>query len=44
VRRPNYATRNPVLIILESTTQLRRLRIYGFATKPKKTCREIAIF
>lgn len=42
-RRANYATQNPVLIILESTPRLRRLRIYGFASKPRKTCREIAI-
>jgi integrative and conjugative element protein (TIGR02256 family) len=42
-RRANYATQNPVLIILERTPDLRRLRIYGFASKPRKTCRELAI-
>jgi integrative and conjugative element protein (TIGR02256 family) len=42
-RRSNYATQNPVLIILESTPQLERLRIYGFLATPRKRYREITI-
>jgi integrative and conjugative element protein (TIGR02256 family) len=42
-RRSNYATDNPILIILESTPQIRRLRVYGFVIRPRKDYQEIVI-
>jgi integrative and conjugative element protein (TIGR02256 family) len=42
-RRGNYATTNPVLMIVEDAPPERRIRAYGFAAKPKRTWRELEI-
>ncbi len=42
-RRSNYATDNPVLMIVEEAPPERRLRVYGFAVKPKKRWSELAL-
>jgi integrative and conjugative element protein (TIGR02256 family) len=36
-RRRNYATDNPVLVIVEHASPELRFRCYGFAAKPRKT-------
>lgn len=42
-RRSNYATDNPVLLIVEEAPPARRLRVYGFAVKPQKYWGELAV-
>lgn len=42
-RRRNYATDNPVLLIVENVTTERRLRVYGFAVKPSKRWGELPL-
>jgi len=42
-RRKNYATENPVLVIVEHTPLERRLRAYGFVVKPKKSWHELML-
>jgi integrative and conjugative element protein (TIGR02256 family) len=42
-RRKNYATGNPVLVIVEKTPLERRLRVYGFLVKPKKHWYELSV-
>jgi integrative and conjugative element protein (TIGR02256 family) len=42
-RRKNYATDNPVLLIVEHTPAERRYRAYGFAIKPRRTHQELEI-
>jgi integrative and conjugative element protein (TIGR02256 family) len=42
-RRPNYATDNPVLVIVEYAPPDLRLRAYGFVCRPKRRCEELAI-
>ena len=42
-RRRNYATDNPVLLIVEDVPPERRLRVYGFAVKPRKCWGELAL-
>jgi integrative and conjugative element protein (TIGR02256 family) len=42
-RRENYATENPILIIVEQTPTRRRYRAYGFVVKPKRTHDELRI-
>jgi integrative and conjugative element protein (TIGR02256 family) len=37
-RRDNYATDNPILVIVEEAPPERRIRAYGFAIKPKRLC------
>ena len=41
--RRNYATENPVLVIVEHTPLERRIRAYGFEIKPKKTWHELTL-
>jgi integrative and conjugative element protein (TIGR02256 family) len=36
-RQRNYATENPVLVIVERTARERRFRAYGFEVKPKRS-------
>lgn len=40
-RRSNYATDNPVLLIVENVPSARRLRVYGFAVKCRKRWNEL---
>jgi integrative and conjugative element protein (TIGR02256 family) len=42
-RRRNYATDNPVLLIIESAPPERRLRVYGFAVRPRKRWDELTL-
>lgn len=42
-RRTNYATDNPVLLIVENVPPERRLRIYGFEIHPRRRWTELAI-
>lgn len=42
-RRKNYATDNPILIIVEQTPAHRRYRAYGFAVKPKRAHNELRV-
>jgi hypothetical protein len=42
-RRRNYATENPVLVIVEHTPLERRLRAYGFVVRPKKSWHELML-
>jgi integrative and conjugative element protein (TIGR02256 family) len=42
-RRNNYATDNPVLMIVENAPPERRLRVYGFTVTPKKSCNELTV-
>ena len=42
-RRKNYATGNPILLIVEQTLGQRRFRVYGFALKPKRIHRELDV-
>lgn len=42
-RRPNYATDNPVLLIVEYAPPRLRLRAYGFIARPKKRCKELEL-
>jgi len=42
-RRSNYATDNPVLIIVEHTLLQRAIRAYGFEVKPKRIQRELEV-
>jgi integrative and conjugative element protein (TIGR02256 family) len=42
-RRRNYATDNPILIIVESGADLQQLRAYGFAVKPTKWWDELPL-
>jgi integrative and conjugative element protein (TIGR02256 family) len=42
-RRTNYATANPVLVIVEETPLERRYRAYGFVVKPKKSWHELKL-
>ncbi len=42
-RRKNYATDNPVLLILEDAPPEQRLRLYGFTLKPKRAWRELDV-
>jgi integrative and conjugative element protein (TIGR02256 family) len=41
--RSNYATDNPVLMIVEELPPERRLRVYGFVAKPKKSWDELTL-
>jgi integrative and conjugative element protein (TIGR02256 family) len=40
-RRKNYATDNPILLIVEQSSAQRRYRAYGFVVKPKRTHNEL---
>ncbi|HEY6891351.1 MAG TPA: Mov34/MPN/PAD-1 family protein [Solirubrobacter sp.] len=42
-RRANYATDNPILVIVEEAPPERRIRAYGFVVKPKRTWSEIEV-
>jgi len=42
-RKTNYPTANPVLLIVEDVPAERRLRGYGFAVRPKRTCSELFV-
>lgn len=42
-RRSNYATDFPVLIIVENVANGQRLRVYGFAVKPKRRWGELPL-
>jgi len=42
-RRKNYATDNPILIIVEQTSAQRRYRAYGFVVEPKRTHNELRV-
>lgn len=42
-RRGNYALSNPILLIVEETPDVRRLRVYGFIAKPKRAWRELIL-
>lgn len=42
-RRKNYATDNPILIIVGHTSAQRRYRAYGFVVKPKRVGLELEI-
>jgi hypothetical protein len=42
-RRKNYATYNPILIIVEQTSAQRRYRAYGFVVEPKRTHNELRV-
>jgi integrative and conjugative element protein (TIGR02256 family) len=42
-RRDNYATDNPVLLIVEDAPPDQHLRVYCFAVKPRKRWGELAI-
>jgi integrative and conjugative element protein (TIGR02256 family) len=42
-RRDNYATGNPILVIVEEAPPERRIRAYGFAVKPKRVCSELTV-
>jgi integrative and conjugative element protein (TIGR02256 family) len=42
-RRGNYATDNPVLMIVEEVPPERRLRVYGFAVRPQKSWGELVV-
>jgi len=42
-RRANYATTNPVLMIVEDAPPERRIRIYGFAVEPKRIWAELDV-
>lgn len=42
-RRKNYATDNPILIIVEQTPTQRCYRAYGFVAKPKQAHSELRI-
>jgi integrative and conjugative element protein (TIGR02256 family) len=42
-RRRNYTTENPVLVIVEQTPRERRIRVYGFLVRPKKSMYELTV-
>lgn len=42
-RRKNYATNNPILLIVEQTAAERRYRAYGFVVKPKRAHNELRV-
>jgi hypothetical protein len=42
-RRQNYATDNPILLIVEQTSTQRRYRAYGFVVKPKRAHNELRV-
>lgn len=42
-RRSNYATHNPVLMIVENVQAERRLRVYGFEVRPKRRWGELPL-
>lgn len=42
-RRSNYATDNPVLLIVENIPTEHRLRVYGFVVRPRKRSGELAV-
>jgi integrative and conjugative element protein (TIGR02256 family) len=42
-RRKNYATDNPILLIVEQTPAQRRFRVYGFAVKPERAHHELRV-
>jgi len=42
-RRKNYATDNPVLLILEHAAVQHRFRVYGFVVKPKRAYNELRV-
>lgn len=41
-RRKNYATDNPILVIVEQTSTQRRYRAYGFVAKPQAGPQRVA--
>lgn len=42
-RRKNYATDNPILLIVEQASAQRRYRVYGFVVKPKRAHNELRV-
>lgn len=42
-RRQNYATDNPILLIVEQTSTQRRYRAYGFVVKPKRAHNDLRV-
>jgi integrative and conjugative element protein (TIGR02256 family) len=42
-RRRNYATDNPVLLIVEHDSPALRLRFYGFVARPRRQVSELAV-
>jgi integrative and conjugative element protein (TIGR02256 family) len=42
-RRKNYATDNPILLIVEQTPAQRRYRVYGFVAKPRRAHNELRL-